>query len=396
MTPFLHNWASEVAVETAWQTLVDQAEESLAEERSGLVSRPARTLRIRWTGLSRVEGHRIFLALAAAGLAGLDLPLYCDQAPTTAASSATTINCPTTDRRFAVGKRVVIHSLERGRAADDAETPTIQSIAAGALTLAAPLVGTFPAGSLVYPLVETLPVVEPQVTFLSNDAMEIELACVEPIEGSIPALVAAGSDPAGFSLLDQWPIFDVEPNWATGIRFGLVTQSSAYSQGRSSLVEVRGPRPRAAIDFELLASSRAAAFKVLRFFDSRGGRLCPFWLVNPAATWTPTDIAAGYVDVEEAGSAAETEAQLTHVGIVLVDGTVHVREITSVIDNGDTWRIALNPVLPTIDLEDVRRAAPAFFVRFASDTLNESWATDRVCRIGIRTVEVLGEDSVSL
>jgi hypothetical protein len=396
MTPFLHNWAAEVEVETSFVTIVTEAEDSLAEERCGDTT-PQRSVSCRWTGLSRAEGQRMHLALALAGVDGLELPLYCDQAVTTASSSGTTINCPTADRRFAVGARVVIVQLVRGRPTN-AQVRTVSAVGASSLTVSVALTGSYAAGALVFPVVVTHPVLTAEPRFASNDCMTIELAALEQLEEALPTLEAVGDDPTGFDLQDQWPIFDVEPDWSGGVTVGFQMRATSYPQGRSLVVETRGPRPRFVVSMGLTQLSRADAFRVLRFFESRGGRLSPFWLPLPNAVWTPAAVSTGYVDVAEADGASSSEAQdlYTHVAVVMSDGTVHVREITSFTDQGSSWRITVSPVLPAIDLADVRRVTPALFARFDQDSIRESWLTDGACRIPLRFIEVFGEGAVAL
>jgi hypothetical protein len=396
MTPFLHNWADLVEVETSYVTVVTDAEDSLAEERCGLLSKPTRSVRCRWTGISRAEGHKIVLALTQAGAGGLQLPLYCDQALTTSSSSGTTINCPTADRRFAVGAQVVIFELDGAGRATNAQVRTLSAVGASSLTVSSGLTGTYDAGALVFPVVTTHPVLAPEVEFSTDDCMTVDLTVLEKVESALPPLETVGDDPTGFDLEGGVPIFDVEPDWAAGVTVGLETTATSYPLGRSQVVETRGPRPRVTVSMGLTELERADVFKVLRFFDSRGGRLAPFFLPCPAALWTAAAVSTGYVDVDEAGTASEAEDLYTHAAVVLADGTVYVREITGFTDQGATWRITVSPVLPAIDLADVVRITPAFLVRFADDSLRESWLSDAACRIPLRFLEVLSEGAVTI
>lgn len=393
---FLHNWADQVFVTTSYQTVVTSAQDSLAEERVGLVERPTRSIRFRWCGVSRGEGQRMLLALALAGSAGLSLPLYCDQAITTASSSGTTINCPTADRRFEVGKQVVIFAIGDDGRPTNVQTPTVSVIGGSSITTSGALTGTYATGAFVFPLVVTQPVLQPSAVYESDEVMTVDLEVMEVPESSLAGQAAVGDDPTGFTLEDQWPIFHVEPDWTNGVEIGLQIAATTYAQGRSVVVETQGPRPRVTVAMELVLFDRAAVFDVIRFFDSRGGRCAPFWLVSPNALWTPTNLTTGFVDVEEHGVATDAEDFWTHVGVVMEDGTVYVRAISSIADSGSTWRVTFAVSLPSLNLADVVRITPAFFGRLADDSLREAWLTDEVCTLPFKFVEVFDEGAVAL
>lgn len=398
---FLHNWADRVTVETAWRTAVSASESTQAEERVGLGDRPTRAITFRWTGITRDEGNRILIALAKASGSGLSLPLYCDQAITTASSSGTTINAPTANRRLAAGAQVVLADLSTGRPTN-VRYPTIDSLAADAITTSATITDTYPAGSVVWPLVTVQPVLEPAVRFMTDGTMEVTLTTLEVPESALAALDDPGDTPAGFSTYDltgdlpALPIFDVEPDWSGGVVIGLVRAADAYAQGRSQVVEVRGTRPRFTLEASLLLAERADVFSVLTFFDSRGGRLAPFWLAAPVALWEPTNLDTGFVDVETDADATEADDCFTYVALVMEDGTVYVRPISTITAISGGWRVAVSDSFPSLALADVKRVTPAFLVRFAEDAIREEWVTDEVCRIPLRAVELLAEAEAAI
>lgn len=387
---FFHNWADGVTIESAWRTSVSIADEALAEERVGLADRPVRSLSFRWTTKTRDEAQRILIALGLASTSGMSVPLYPDVAVTTASSSSTTINCPTANRRFAAGKTVVIMAIVGGRPSAPI-VRTIASFDATSITVTVSLGATYATGSVVFPLLVTQPVLAPEMSFLANDVAEVSLTVLEPIESALPALDTPGDDPTGFSLYGDHPVFDVEPEWSAGLSVALAREAVVYDLGRGQVFELRGTVPRWRFSGSLLFATRAAAFEYLAFFDSRGGRLAPFWLAAPFALWTPSALNTGYVDVTTAALASEGDDFYTHVAIVMSDGVVHVRPISGIAQNSGSWRISVSDSFPALALADVRRVTPAWKVRYELDVVREEWVTSEVCRVPFAAISLIAE-----
>lgn len=392
---FLHNWADAVVIESAWRTSVSTSDEAQAEERAGLADRPFRTLSFRWTTKTRDEAQRILIALGLASTSGMSVPLYRDGAVTTAASSGATINCPTADRRFVVGKTLVIMALVGGRPSLPI-VRTITAIGASTITVSATLGATYAAGSAVFPLVVTQPVLVPEVRWLTNDVAEITLTVIEPIQSALPALDTPGDDPAGFDLYDDRPIFSLEPEWSGGVSVALAREADAFDLGRGQVIAPRGSSPRFRFSSSLLFGNRADAFDFLAFFDSRGGRLAPFWFAAPMALWTPVELDTGFVDVTTAALASEADDFFTHVALVMHDGTVYVRPISAIAQNSGEWRISVSDSFPALDLADVRRVTPAWLVRFETDFVREEWVTSSACQVPFAAISLTAEEAAEL
>lgn len=387
---FLHNWADAVVLESTWRTSISVADEVLAEERAGQADRPFRSLSFRWNSKTRDEANRMLVALALATSIGASIPLYCDAAVTTASSSGTTINVATANRRFSVGKTLVIFALVGGRPSAPL-VRTISAVGASTITISATLGATYAAGSVVVPLLVTQPNLSTSMTFLANDVAEVRFTAIEPIKSALPALDTPGDDPAGFSLYGDHPVFDLEPDWSPGVNVSLVREADVFALGRGQVFELRGDAPRWRFETSLLFSSRADAFEFLTFFDSRGGSIAPFWLAAPMALWTLEDLDTGFVDVTTAALASEADDFFSHVALVMNDGTVYVRPISGITQNSGEWRISVSDSFPALDAEDVRRVCPAWKVRFESDTVREEWVTSEVCRIGFAAVSLIAE-----
>lgn len=399
MNAFLHNFADLVEIESTWMTAVTEADASLAEERVGLVDRPKRAVTFLWSSVRKSEVFRFLMTLARQATDWpAQIPLYSDQAVTTASSSATTINCPTTDRRFRVGGDVVIMSIGADGRPGNVEVKTISSFTASAITLTGALTNTYAAESLVFPVIYGDEILEADVRSVTDEVAQVRLTIASQFDSAYgtAASSAAGANPSGFSTQAGLPILGVEPNWATGPGIGVRRKASTPISGKATIQHVRGERCQFALDFGLTRVTRAEAMAVIRFFDSRGGRLMPFWVVAPQAMFEPTVLTTGYVDVTAYGDLADAEDFVTYLGLLMSDGTYYVRQVSTITVNGSDWRIALTAVLPSLSLANVVRVAPAYLVRFVSDALVERWVTDAVCEIPISVVEVVEEQTVAV
>ena len=108
--------------------------------------KPYRVLTLTWAPLTREDTQKVLHAIGRIANEEVLVPLYPDQAVTTASSSGTTIHCPTDYRRFEAGHKVVI-GVKQGAGFSSHEVVTITSVNAGSLTVSA-LTGTYAAGSL--------------------------------------------------------------------------------------------------------------------------------------------------------------------------------------------------------------------------------------------------------
>jgi hypothetical protein len=401
----LHDWTLHPTISTEWTTDVAASSETLAEERRGLVGRPRRTLLLRWRSLSRAEANRLLFALMRAcdpELDGddqpipLDVPVYPDVAATTASSSGVTIHCPTANRRFHVGQRVVIQMLSGGRAVS-AEARTIGAVAADSVTVTAALDGTYPRGSLAYPAIRARTLLEAELVAQTDQAVDVQVAFSEVLEEALPTLCeyadlgadhdyGTADDGAG----NLYYVLDLAPEWRAAPTVRVVRSGRVEQIGRDETTLARGPRPQLSIAFTYLAMSRSEHFRALAFFDAHRGRLIPFFVANPVTAWEAEAIAVGYVDVPQDGELEDVQAYADFVAVE-VDGELHVRPIASITVQGDSWRIAVSIDFPAIALADIARVTLAHLCRFATDALDEDWTTSGVATTRLAVVELLNE-----
>ena len=217
--------------------------------------------------------------------------------------------------------------------------------------------------------------------------------------GYFTASCAAG-DSAGFSTAADpdgtgaYPILSKEPDWSL-VSLDWARDGRQEPLGYGLVTSLDGPRPRYMFKALWRETERADVWSMLKLFDSRRGRTLPFWLLHPCDFWEVLAVGATYLDITPQGDITDISTFLDHVGIVQTDGTRLIRNISSVVDNGSSWRINLSASI-SVTLAQLSRACPAFFVRFVRDSIEEVWLTDEVCEIALEMVEVLNEADVTV
>lgn len=398
---FLHNWAAVSILESSYQTDVCESADTLAEERVGLCDRPYRSISLRWNALDQDEATRLLMLMLRLGTARYTIPLYPDQSIVTAASSGTTINCDTTNRRFFRGGKILICEADQTGNCVNAQYGVIQYVSDTTLTLTSGLTGSYPAGvSIVFPLLDTEITLSASMKELTDSACDFSMT-VEEVNGfsALPPTFTGDIVPNA-TVYQGYPVFDFETNWINDVEIAFNRAGQKYGRGRGQIVALRGSRPQFEFSFDLLFGDRADTFEFLNFFDSRRGRLRPFWLASPNALWgAPVAVTTGYVDVTAHGNLADLEAFVFAVAVVLEDGTVYVSNISSVTDNSGvngTWRLNLSDAIPSVTLALVKRVTSAHLVRFSKDAIQENWQTDSVCQIKVGMTEILNEKEVDI
>lgn len=391
---FSHNWGAQVKLESAYQTDISYASGTLSEERRGLLDRPYRTLQVRYLGFDRHEVSR--LAMTVMRLCHqrfTPVPLTPDLSRVTATSSGTTIYCDTRYRRFFINQRVMIHSWDANRRPANVEYGKILSFDDTSITLQAALSNSFPAGSRVYPCIEAeIALDAADISLVSDEVVDLALTIKEAVGPSaLPSTMATYDNPPNFPTYNGRPIFNVPSDWAANVRSGIFRQGDKGISGRAEVIFAAGPRPQFQHEMKLTLLSRDKFWKVLQFFDSRLGRLRSFYMVDPATKFKATSIATTNIRITKAGNIEDLQTFMSHVAVVMRDGTIYIRGVSSVtLDTGE-WVLTLDSTLPAITLADVRRVTQAFLVRLRDDAMLEEWTTDQVCSISLMGIEVLDD-----
>jgi hypothetical protein len=399
------NWRAQVDFSTTWQTDITRAHDSLAEQRTGLQERPVHSMRSLLTGMTHEEATRLLMHMHRLAKHRHPVPLFQDQTTLLADASGTTLVCDTLDRSLYLGQRVAV--LPRGHARIQTDVNEfvdvffgeIAALSPTGITLVDPLPVTIPAGGHVYPLIDCLEILTSEFDLHTDQVPEVEIQAHE-LSGisTLPPSWDEDVD-AYFPTFEGLPIFDVHPNWRDRVRMRIAREGERYAAGLSESQDVQGDRARFGFEMDYLEATRADALKIRRFFDSRRGRLRPFWLLSPQTFWKTTGVSTTHMGIEPFGYMEDIEEFLTHVGIELTDGTTYVREIEDV-QQIDTpalryriiWSSNPLPSAPT----NVERVTAAHLARFDSDTLTERWHTDTTVETSLSFTELLNEASVAL
>lgn len=391
----LHNWASELEIENAYETAISISATEGAEERCGILLKPERTLTFKWSRSGQVDVDKVFRFLERATRAQLPFPLYSDATDVTTFASATagnaTVLLNTTESRFFNGARVALLRLDHAYQIVSSEFYEILSRTGASLTFSTPLVADVPAGSIVVPMIDCEIVLEPQATETHGQLVEVSLSVLEVAGRSQLPAISTGS-PDGFSTYQGFPIFNVDPNWGSPVAHSYSRQGQSYKRGRKTVVYATAERARGTEKYGI-SCNRTVAWGVLRFFDSRRGRLRTFFQVDQDYLWTVQSAAGVFIEINKLGDFTEFQIALNPgwIGIVMEDGTAVVREVVTVQDLPSSWRITVLDALPTIATPQIVRAARARKVRLASDALTEKWLHTGLFSTDWETLEALKE-----
>jgi len=389
---FPHNWATEVAMATVWTTQVDVSENRLAETRRNLVDAPRRTITVRWSGLRQSIATRLLFEIMRSADSQRRIPLYQDVSVTTASSSSTTINCPTTYRRFYAGRLVLITESD----GTNPQFDTIDSLTASAITLTTGLSGSYAAGALVFPVLVTEVLLDAQLGAITDQVAEVTADYVEAELTMQAAGSWSGLSGYGFQQIGSFAyLLGVAPEWRNGIAFRMQRSGSSNVYARTQSVSTRGPRALLSMDLSFTFGSRAAFWTFLQFFDAHRGRALPFWVESPLTLWEPSAVTTTYLDVTSVGDLTDytnfvesIEGGSPFLLIEKTDGTKVLAQITGTTEpGGGVFRLAAT--LPSMTLSEILRASLAFFVRFETDTLVERWRSAGVVEVAVSVVELL-------
>lgn len=400
---FLHNWATELEIETAYSTDVLRSPYTLAEVRTSNFQRPERTMRVRWSRMGRAEIDRLRVLLRRMTDEGVQIPLYCDATRLTANLSnvGTTVFASIGLRRFHAGARVLFfRTASTYISYTDALVATISTVAAESFDISAALGTALTAGEWsVVPLIDCDEVLDPEVTNETAEVGDVTLT-VREFRGpnALPPLSIGA--PSSFGTLLGRPVFEIEPNWIDGITTTYRRAGQVARIGRRQVPIKEGPRYQQEQDWALAPVVRADWYAIASMFDSRRGRGEAFWAIDREHNWRVALTSSVFIDIEPLGRFADFNQVWTESGIVaaikLKDGRVFGFQVNTVQDNGSAWRLTAvgGQTLPTINLADIDFFARGRLTRFDTDAMRETWKTDEVCDVRLSTIELLNEKTV--
>lgn len=257
------------------------------------------------------------------------------------------------------------------------------------------------------PMTHIYPAIEAELEFEHEaEAIHAKLATfsVQVVEtpgvSALDPLVAPGTLPPGFPTHTQdsitHPVLTPPLDWRR-VTVGVSRQGERSQAGIASVSEVFGTRPRARFLLPYTRVNRSDGFDMLRFFDSRGGRLHPFWLVSPTIDYEllAIDPAGAHVIIKAVGAEFDW-AFFPYIALKQIStGTIIIRKINLVnrVPGGDD-QIFLDIALPASLAIADHRSTSAHLVRFDTDAFPEGWITDELMQFELPVLELIDEKDV--
>lgn len=395
---FLHNWADVVVMENAFSTDISTSASSGAEDRRGLHLKPQRILSLTWTSGSRATLERMAAMLRTLTESHLQIPLYQDQTDveTTALFNQPVLALDTTRARFFAGGRVAVVHLDAELRPSSVEYYEILERTSSSLKFTTNLSVDIEAGCVVFPLIDVDIVLEPNITWVTGRVASISLTVEEKIGASqLPPLQV--DNPDGFPIYQNTTCFCYEPDWVDSVTQGYSRHGSKYTRGRAPVTYIASDRARGTQEFRL-SGDRAMGWQVIRFFETRRGRLRSFFQMDQDDLLSFHAISGVFIDVDKLGVYSDFLVALDdgYVGVQLADGSVVIREVVTVQDLPSSWRITVADAFPAIALADVVRFARARKVRCVNDVLTERWTNTNHFSTTWSTIETLNEGEFTL
>lgn len=400
---FLHNWVQQAEMRTSFQTDVRFSPETGAESRRGLTLKPFRSMRLEWLEgddmtLSQLE--RLEVLLRRMTDVEFQVPIYMDQKEldqSYTVAGTDTINIKTDDARFFPGQRVVIVRRDIENQAVAFDFREIDSLTNASLTFTTALAPgeTWDQGSLVFPCMDCEVMLEAVIDYSTARKARLTMT-VSEVPGASQLPPIKSDNPVGFDVFEDRPIFDIEPDWTTGVRKGRKRQGKRVKQGRGDIIIKLGDRSRQYHSYTV-NGKRDEMWPVVEFFETRRGRLRTFHHVDhdQYLEIAELDASGNFVGVSEIGDLADFAEEFDPgwVGIVMKDGTTYVRNVANIQQVLTVFRITVTPALPTnLDVTQVARVARSRITRFESDELREIWTTAGYLSASVSFIECLNEE----
>lgn len=391
---FLTDWVGDQEIETVWPSDVVSSFLTDSEERRSLTTKPRRKIIVTWKGMDRNVSSRILFQLLRSAEESIEIPLYADQAAVTGTAGAV-VTCDTTNKRFYAGFKIVIVSPDL----QTVERGTILSLTAADITLTAALVASFGVNSLIFPIMDVLPVLGHSMRYETDELLTLEAAFKEiPGTTALPSLVPTfGDNPTGFPVISTFPVLNLPHNWSLAFSAGIGRTGANFNQGKGPDVQIAGLKPIMNFRLDLSPLTRAESFSFLEFFDSRRGRCLPFWIIPPHSAFRATQDIGPNVTIEALENLSDISDFVSWVAVEELDGTIHIEALASVASLSATeWRLDPSTPFPAIPLAQVSRVSMGHLVRFSSDANSERWGSDGVGLFEVGVTELVNEATVEV
>lgn len=400
-------WQDGMQIQASWSTAVTTSRTG-AEERRGLVDRPFRNYTFPLVSLQQDEAFKLHADMMRMAHASVLWPLFIDYATVEAEASGSFITCETKYRRFFNNGWIMIHSWEldemsRPRMPKDVQYVEIATVTDTGLSLKNPLSTTYPIGCRLYPCFEAEPVPNASISLVNRDANVASVSLQERMgKTALPPTIP--NDEAFNSLIDGdvqvidgLPVIPFAHHWESDPVTNIIGTFRRVPAGKGMITVDRMRRPVFAWDVVYMGQERRESWQILRFLDSRQGRLKVFWYVPPTTLWKLVDVQANHVDIEADVNLEDLQTFYDYVAVHYDDDTYAIEEISGVVattfGGEPVLRISFVDAVVTTD---VKRVTSGHLCRLFDDGYTESWGDHQRCTISTRIIERLSEQEIEL
>lgn len=381
---FDHNWRQPPGLSSEFEVQIDHNTDA-TEQRRSLRGKPRRSMSRTGLTLEANDAARLLLQMKEASGGRLYHPLYPDESilTATAAMGAGTLECDVDDRRFFAGHDVLVIQWGTTKRETKIERHTIDTVNASSLDLVGTLAAEFDEGSSVYPCI-IADINLQQTGRLENDSVFAFNADVREFidANTLPPLVAAGAIPSDANSYKGLPVLDIPHHWQTTTE-GVLRRGKSTEVGLGTVRQISGDDAFFTAQLAFQQHTRAEAFQLLRFFDSRAGSTFPFWYPLRSRSFTLRSKTVSALTVDDSIAVATP----TPISIWLKDGTVLIRFVTGVLSAGGNKVLFLNENVTEGD-DEIERVSFAALARFAQDAINEQWRSLTTLEAGLSIQEL--------
>lgn len=406
---FTNDWTTGVRVSRTYTTNISSPK-SAAEQRYSLFDLPLLSMEAKIFAHSEREvGSLKAIAQRLTKARGL-WPLYSDEMRVTAAADEDDTEIEIGDlalSRVSVGSFVLILIADHNSRPESNYYPhdadflvtEVLDIDGNTIEVAA-LDRDIPAGARVFPLVRGRLNLNAGGSVVTDAAIELDVSILEhPGRSQLPAMWPANTTPSGVQTgLFSLPIFERLPSAGEPWSWGFVRRGDASTSGISYEIQTYGTRGLYTASFVVRSTTRAEAFDLIRFFDSRRGRTFAFWFLDPLSEYRAwTGVTSGTSIVARVGGIKADNDLKPYLYIRRTNGTVLICDVTSYTRvTEDLYLIQFANIGASPTANEIEKIGVAYLSRFDSDILAEEWLTTEKMDAGISIVELEDEKSLTI
>lgn len=393
--PLLHNWAAPYTVETTYLTDVSRSIVTGSEERLALLTRPRRRVASRCTAFDAPTSLDALLFGRERSKEPITaVPLYCDEAESAFEVSGTAIFADTTLKRFYSGQPIYLVQKKQEKIVK-IDLLFATAVTDTFITLIGPPPTTYPAGSLIWPVIRAT--LDPTIegSYVTDDKVDYDFEAIQ-VDDSTSLPPTVDGFPTGYPAFLSEPVWIANHNWVSNLPVSWERLSRSSSQGKTDTIWAESEIPRLRFNIRIDALGRAEAWDIIRLFDSRKGRAFPFWFVPPISIVKVKQVIGTSLHCQLSPGYQDLLPEITHLACFKANDPVPVyRQILVSQENVtlNSLQLILDTAVPAGYEFDVR---PLVHVCFASDNLLETWATTEICAFEISVIQLLDDKDLPL